>query len=52
MDGDEEVALGDAEIRVLGRNDRVFAAPNLIYHYVTAHGYRPPDEFLGALSDA
>ncbi len=40
--------LGVAEIRVLGRDD-IFAAPTLIYHYVTAHGYRPPDVFVQAV---
>ena len=27
----------------------IYAAPNLIYHYVEAHHYKPPDEFLDAL---
>jgi hypothetical protein len=27
----------------------VYAAPNLVYHYVQAHRYKPPDEFLNAL---
>ena len=35
------------------RNSRVpvsvYAAPNLIYHYVHVHHYKPPDEFLDAL---
>ena len=29
----------------------VYAAPSLIYHYVHAHHYKPPDEFLRALKD-
>jgi hypothetical protein len=29
----------------------VFAAPNLIYHYVQTHHYKPPDEFLRALKE-
>lgn len=29
----------------------IYAAPNLIYHYVQVHHYRPPDEFLSALRD-
>lgn len=29
----------------------VYAAPNLIYHYVHAHHYKPPDEFLRALHE-
>src|SRR5438046_1705385 len=27
----------------------VYAAPTLIYHYVSTHHYKPPDEFLRAL---
>jgi len=34
----------------LGRFD-VYAAPNLIYHYVAAHHYKPPEEFLNALRE-
>jgi hypothetical protein len=30
-------------------DDRYFAAPNLIIHYIEAHGYAPPDEFLLAV---
>ena len=39
---------GSAEIRVFG-DDRVYAAPELVYHYVMAHGYRPPEEFIAAV---
>ncbi len=42
------ILLGAAEIRVLSRMGTVYAAPNLIYHYVSAHGYKPPEEFLDA----
>ena len=41
--------LGIAEIRVFGEGGRIYAAPNLIFHYVERHHYRPPDEFLVAL---
>lgn len=44
-----EALLGSAEITVKGKNGRVYAAPNLIYHYVAAHDYDPPKEFLEAL---
>jgi hypothetical protein len=40
--------IGNAEIRVLG-NSANYAAPTLIYHYVTEHQYRPPDEFIEAV---
>jgi hypothetical protein len=41
--------LGDAEVRVTGRDGKVYAAPNLLYHYIEKHGYKPPDEFVEAL---
>lgn len=47
LDG-TELALGAAEIRVLGAED-IFAAPDLVVHYITAHNYRPPDEFVTAV---
>jgi hypothetical protein len=37
--------LGDAEIRVRGKDGQVFAAPNLIAHYVAQHSYKPPESF-------
>ncbi len=40
--------LGAAEIRIIGTED-IFAAPDLIYHYVTDHNYLPPDEFIDAV---
>lgn len=42
------VVLGSAEIRVPGADGVAYAAPDLIAHYVTAHGYRPPAEFVRA----
>jgi hypothetical protein len=47
MDGDT-VVLGSAEIRVIGDED-IYAAPDLIFHYVTAHQYKPPTEFVQAV---
>ncbi len=29
----------------------VFVAPELILHYVTQHSYRPPDEFITAVTN-
>jgi len=29
----------------------IYAAPTLVYHYVRTHHYKPPDEFLRALSE-
>jgi hypothetical protein len=48
IDG-EGVVLGSAEIRIIGDED-IYAAPDLIYHYVTAHNYKPPTEFVQAVA--
>jgi hypothetical protein len=47
--GGEKLLLGSAEIRSFGRDDFVYAAPDLIYHYVVDHQYRPPQEFTDSL---
>ena len=41
--------LGSAEIRVRGKHGVVYAAPNLIYHYMKDCRYLPPPEFLQAV---
>jgi len=48
-DTGQRIDLGFAEIRAFGKHDKVYAAPNLLYHYVTAHHYKPPAEFVLAL---
>lgn len=45
----EQLKLGSAEIRVLGNDGKIYAAPNLIYHYITKHNYMPPAEFIKAV---
>jgi len=47
--GEKSIGLGADQICVFGRNRRIYVAPNLIYHYVTVHHYKPPDEFIEAL---
>jgi hypothetical protein len=47
--GGDELRLGSAEIRVEGKDGVVYAAPNLVYHYVVDHDYRPPDGFVDAV---
>ena len=48
--GSERVLLGSAEVRVRG-SEALYAAPNLILHYMVDHSYRPPDDFVaGALT--
>lgn len=41
----------NGEIRV-SRNGVIYAAPVLITHYIEAHGYCPPAEFLKAIEEA
>lgn len=48
VDG-QELALGSAEVRVKGTDGTVYAAPTLIAHYISEHGYRPPAPFVEAL---
>ncbi|MCL4871188.1 MAG: hypothetical protein KJ063_19685 [Anaerolineae bacterium] len=45
---EQTIHLGLGEIRVIGGDD-IFAAPTLIYHYITEHNYRPPDPFIHAV---
>lgn len=46
----KQITLGTAEIRVTGESARVYAAPDLIYHYMKDHEYLPPNEFLQAVT--
>lgn len=40
--------LGSAEIWIPGKHG-LYASPNLIVHYIQAHGYQPPSEYLEAV---
>jgi hypothetical protein len=40
---------GNGEIRIRVHKGTVYVAPVLIHHYVAAHAYLPPDEFLEAV---
>jgi hypothetical protein len=42
--------LGSAEIRVFADTGTIYAAPDLIYHYMAVHRYKPPDQFISALT--
>jgi hypothetical protein len=43
-------SLGNGEIHVSGGSIYwEYAAPTLIYHYITRHEYLPPQEFLDAV---
>jgi len=41
---------GNGEIRVAGANGILYVAPVLIAHYVKVHKYRPPQEFIDAVT--
>jgi hypothetical protein len=45
---DGDFYVGHAEIRVSGAAAR-YAAPDMVIHYVTDHGYRPPRAFVDAV---
>jgi hypothetical protein len=47
----ERLLLGVSEIRVFSKGKTIYAAPSLVYHYMKAHSYKPPDEFLHALEE-
>lgn len=47
---DMEVSLGGAEIRVVAESGDWLIAPDLVYHYVTQHCYRPPEAFIEAVT--
>src|SRR5262245_33140004 len=38
--------LGSCIIEVFGADNTIYAAPDLIYHYVRDHQYRPPELFI------
>lgn len=45
--------LGSAEIWVTSSSaGHVYAAPDLIYHYVSVHNYAAPENFLAAVAQA
>lgn len=46
------IKLGSAEIHVTDTCGRKFVAPDLIYHYIVAHSYAPPHEFVNAVRSA
>ena len=45
----ERSTLETVRIRIAGENDRVFAAPRMILHYIVKHRYLPPEAFIEAL---
>jgi hypothetical protein len=50
QNNERNLLLGTAEIRVFPiEGNIIYAAPNLIYHYMKVHKYKPPQEFIEAL---
>lgn len=43
--------LGSAEIRIQGHGV-VYASPNLVCHFMSAHGYMPPIEFVTSVASS
>ncbi|OEJ96861.1 DUF7919 family protein [Streptomyces thermolilacinus] len=46
---EEEAPEGNGEVRIPGRPGIAYTAPFLVTHYITVHGYRPPQEFVDAV---
>lgn len=47
---EEKKTLGFSEIRVLSKDgSKKYAAPDLIFHYITKYNYCPPEEFIEAV---
>ena len=47
--GDRTSFLGSKEIWIPGEGGKIFASPGLVIHYVDAHEYRPPEEYIAAV---
>lgn len=45
-------SVGYYEIRVWGKDGTIYAAPSLIFHYITQHAYHPPQEFIDAVLES
>ena len=45
----EEGRFSSAEIRISGQDGKIYASPMMILHYVEAHGYLPPKDFVEAV---
>jgi len=44
-----EFAVGNGSIMVKGKNNLLYVAPTMIFHYIKEHNYLPPEEFIEAL---
>ena len=43
------VSLGMGEFHVEAADGTIFSAPSLVLHYIIAHKYQPPTEFIDAV---
>jgi len=41
--------ISDSEIWIVGKNNKIYASPKMIVHYVEQHNYLPPPEFIEAV---
>ncbi|WP_139031506.1 hypothetical protein [Bradyrhizobium sp. ORS 375] len=49
----EKIRLGSAELWLRSeRNQSIYAAPDLIWHYIFDHGYLPPVPFVDAVIES
>lgn len=46
---EKENMSGSHEIRIVGADEKVYACPELIIHYIESHQYYPPQEFIDAV---
>lgn len=49
---EKQIQLGSTILFVLGKLNSLYVVPDLIYHYITAHNYLPPQDFLVALHES
>ena len=49
--GGKRFLLGHCEIWIPGHNEKIYASPALIIHYIEEHDYCPPEEFMMAAMD-
>ena len=49
QNGRQRQQLGSGIMLAFGQRNRIYAAPDLVYHYVRDHQYAPPNEFVQAI---
>lgn len=47
----KKLLLGSAEIRIFSTKGEIYAAPNMLLHYIMVHNYLPPPSFLDAVKN-